>query len=381
MKRIRDLKHRSARVAARFAVALTCTVLCVALIAAVFMTFWKPLGARASREAQKDYARRADNFSDGEFSNPGEFSVMSDYTDPYAKRAGDKGATPEDALPTVRPDFLSSPTAQDFTLTWLGHSTILLQISGLNILFDPVLSDITSPVSFIGPKRYSPLPIGVDELPELDAVIITHDHYDHLDYPTILKIRDKTKRFIVGLGVENHLARFGVESAKITAMAWWEEIKIGSLTVACTPAQHFSGRSLNDRNATLWTSWVLISDSIQIFESGDTGYGGHFEEIYRKYGAPDLALLDCSQYSERWHDVHMFPEEAVRAASDLHAGTVMPIHWGAFSLSSHAWDDPPQRFTRKAVDEGFTVITPKLGQTVIWDETATSAQRWWQEYK
>ncbi len=381
MKRIRDMKHRFSRVLARIAVTLVSVALCVALIVVIFMSFWKPLSAKASKEMQKEYATLADNYSDGEFSNPGEFSVMSSYTDPYANRAGDNGRTPADVLPSVEPQFLTSPKAEEFTVTWLGHSTLLLQIEGLNILFDPVFSDIASPVSFVGPERFSPRPIEIGELPELDAVIITHDHYDHLDYSTICALKDKTKRFVVGLGVENHLLRFGVEEAKISSLVWWQEMELGSLTVACTPARHYSGRSLNDHNATLWTSWVLRGSDIQVYVSGDTGYGDHFAEIYRRYGSFDLALLDCAQYNERWHEVHMFPEEAVRAAGELHAKTLMPIHWGAFSLSLHAWDDPAQRFTQRAEEQGFEVITPKLGQTVTWNERDAAKERWWREYK
>ena len=382
MKRIRDLKHRFSRVLARIAVTVVCVILCITLVAVIFMTFWKPLGAKASKTQQEIYTGRADNYSDGAFHNSGDFTLMSDsFTDPYSERAGSKGAVPQDTLPTVKPALSEAPSNEEFSVTWLGHSTILLQMGGLNILFDPVLSDIASPVSFIGSKRFSPLAINAEELPELDAVIITHDHYDHLDYPTIQKIKDRTKRFSVGLGVENHLERFGVESDKITAMAWWEEISLGDITVACTPARHYSGRSLNDRNASLWTSWVLIGEEIKVFESGDTGYSGHFAEIYEKYGEFDLAMLDCAQYNERWHEVHMFPEESVRAAAELHVAVLMPIHWGAFSLSPHAWDNPPQRFTEQAQSQGFEVITPKLGQTVNWNDRTGASERWWREYK
>lgn len=382
MKRIRDLKHRFSRVLARIAVTLVCVILSITLIAVIFITFWTPLGAKASKDRRENYAERADNYSDGAFHNTGDFSIMSGgYSDAYASRAGSKGSVPQDTIGTVKPSFSTSLTNDELTVTWLGHSTVLVQLEGLNIMFDPVLSDIASPLSFIGARRYSPLAITAEELPQLDAVIITHDHYDHLDYQTIRAIKDKTKRFIVGLGVENHLERFGVESDSITALAWWEETVLGPVTVACTPARHYSGRSLNDRNASLWTSWVLIGEKIKIFESGDTGYGDHFAEIYEKYGPFDLAMLDCAQYNERWHEVHMFPEESVQAAADLHAETLMPIHWGAFSLSPHAWDDPPRRFTEQALSQGFEVLTPRLGQTVSWNDRAEATERWWNEYK
>ena len=251
----------------------------------------------------------------------------------------------------------------------------------MNILFDPVFSDISSPVSFIGSRRFSDLAMTAEELPDIDIVIISHDHYDHLDYPTIRKIDSKVGKYIVPLGIENHLERWGVSEDKIITAAWWEEIELDGLTIACTPSRHYSGRKLIDQNATLWASWTLMNDSYKVFESGDTGYGDQFEEIYEKFGDFDLALMDCAQYSTAWHDVHMFPEEAVSAANILHARVAIPIHWGAFTLSDHPWDDPAERFTLNGEETGLNVVTPKLGETVEWSHLGDYQERWWREIR
>lgn len=241
---------------------------------------------------------------------------------------------------------------------------------GMNILIDPVFSERTSPVSFIGPKRFSKLPVEIDDLPELDVVVISHDHYDHLDMDSIKALDKKAKSFAVPLGVENHLKRWGVSSDKITELAWWEETEINGLTIACTPSRHFSGRRIIDADETLWASWVFKDDHYKIFESGDSGYGGHFEEIHNRYGDFDLVMIDCAQYNPQWHYVHMYPEEAA-----------MPIHWGAYVLSSHPWDAPPERFTAAAEELGMTVVTPHLGETMDPDSPENYGERWWKNLK
>lgn len=293
-----------------------------------------------------------------------------------------KDTIPQEIIKSERPTIIDDLNEDDLTITWFGHSTILVQISGLNILIDPVFSERTSPVSFIGPKRFSEIPMTIEELPDIDIVLITHDHYDHLDYKTIKELNKKTDKFIVPLGVEKHLLRWKIDKNKITNMAWWEETNVGTLTIGCTPAKHFSGRSLNDRFQTLWASWVLKNDKYQIFESGDTGYDNHFNEIYQKYGEFDLVLLDSGQYNNLWPEVHMNPEESVQASIDLHAIVRMPIHWGTFSLAPHPWDDTVERFTKKANEENLTTITPKIGQTVNYkDYNLYTNNNWWKNIK
>lgn len=373
--------HRWARITLRILLILLICIAVIAVAALLFINLWPSLGGNASKESKAEYAKRSDNYSDGVFHNVGEFSVMSEADDPYADRTSGKGTIPEDKLPVVTPSFLQNPSEKDLTFTWFGHSTSLLQMQGMNILFDPVFSDISSPVSFIGSRRFSDLAMTAEDLPDIDIVIISHDHYDHLDYPTIRKIDSKVEKYVVPLGVENHLERWGVSEDKIITAAWWEEIELNGLTIACTPSRHYSGRKLIDQNATLWASWTLMNDSYKVFESGDTGYGDQFEEIYEKFGDFDLALMDCAQYSTAWHDVHMFPEEAVSAANILHARVAIPIHWGAFTLSNHPWDDPAERFTLNGEETGLNVVTPKLGETVEWSHLGDYQERWWREIR
>lgn len=362
------------------AVKITAVVLiifaAVAAAAVLFLTLYPAFGGRPSDSDKADYARRAENYSEGKFAYPAEWELEGVSQD---KIVSEKDTVPQEPLPVCEPNFISDDEIAQAAVTWFGHSNMLLQMHGMNILIDPIFSDRASPVSFIGPKRYGGLPISIEQLPHLDMVVISHDHYDHLDMDSVKKIDAKTDRFIVPLGVENHLERWGVSADKIVNMAWWEETEIGGLTVACTPSRHFSNRSINDSNRTLWASWVFADEYHRIFESGDSGYGGHFEEIHDRYGDFDLVLIDCAQYSMKWHYVHMFPEESALAAQTLGAETVMPIHWGAFVLSSHPWDDPPERFTAAAEDLGLTVVTPKIGETMRVGDAEEYAERWWRD--
>ncbi len=371
--------HRWARILLCILLGLLIFIILLLSAALLFLNFYPPFGGSASKEKREEYALRAENYFDGAFHNTGTFTLMTETDDPYRGRTSGKGRTPSEKLPIATPAFLQNPSEDDLTVTWLGHSTTLLQMQGMNILFDPVLSMISSPVSFVGSERFSDLPITAEELPYIDLVIVTHDHYDHLDYPTIKKIDGKVGKYIVPLGVENHLERWGVSEEKIAAVAWWEEVETDGPTVVCTPSRHYSGRKMIDQNDTLWASWVLKNERYQIFESGDTGFGDQFGEIYEKFGEFDLALMDCAQYSTRWHDVHMFPEEAVTACGILHAKAAIPIHWGAFSLSDHAWDDPAERFCLRGEEVGLPVVTPKLGETAQWSDLLGYTQRWWRE--
>lgn len=352
-------------------------LLTILILVVLFINFWPPLGGKINKSDRENYESRASNYENGLFNNESELLMINSNHEPN-EYLSKKGVTPKEIIKSVKPTLLENKTEEDLTITWFGHSTILIQISGMNILIDPVFSDYASPVSFFGPKRFSELPLSIEELPDIDIVLITHDHYDHLDYKTIKKLKDKTKKFIVPLGVEKHLLKWKVEEEKITNMAWWEETKVGSLTIACTPAKHYSNRSINDRFNTLWASWVLKNDKYQIFESGDTGYDKHFEGIYNKYGEFDLVLLDSGQYNNMWPEVHMNPEESIQASIDLHAKVRMPIHWGTFSLSSHPWDDTVERFTKKANEENLKTITPKIGETVNYNNIDLyTNNNWW----
>ena len=341
----------------------------------LFLKLWVPLGGSVTYADRINYLERASNYKNGKFSNENFFQMI--YSDSKKNSfVSNKGVTPSEKISGVNPSFLENPSIDLLNVTWLGHSTLLIQMHGMNILVDPVFSDRTSPVSFVGPSRFSEMPIEVDDLPNIDIVVISHDHYDHLDYSTIKKIDEKVSKYIVPLGIENHLERWGVSSSKIINLAWWEEVDINGLLIGCTPARHYSGRKIIDNYNTLWASFVFVDEYHKVFESGDTGFDKHFQEIYDKYGEFDLALLDSGQYDVKWRSTHMSPEEAVEAGKILGSKVIMPIHWGAFSLANHPWDDSVQRFSLKAESENMNYITPKIGQTFTYGEVFNH-EKWW----
>lgn len=265
-------------------------------------------------------------------------------------------------------------------ITWFGHSAILLELDENKILIDPMLGNVTSPTPMLGPERYSKeLPITIDKLPFIDAVIISHDHYDHLDYESIQKLKKKVNHFYVPLGVDAHLIEWGIDTSKITALDWWETAKVNEVDLVFTPSRHFSGRGLEDRFSTLWGSWVLKGKKDNIFFSGDGGYGPHFKEIGDKHGPFDFSMIECGQYNKNWADIHMMPEESVQAAKDLKSSIMMPIHWGAFTLSLHDWTDPIERVIKAANDLEIPISTPMIGQPFNW-KTEVIISTWWTKY-
>lgn len=363
-------------------IALVGIIAVLSLFTFVFLKVWKPFGGKASRADRKNYAERSANFDGKKFHNEEDFSAVMDKNaapDPltFSKRQ----PRPDFEFPVKMPDYMSDPgkrlSLEEFCVTWFGHSSLLLQMHGMNILIDPVFSEMISPVSWVGSKRFSHPPVSVAQLPEIDILILSHDHYDHLDYDVIREIDPKVRQYVVPLGVENHLKRWKVDAEKITNMAWWEETEINGLTIACTPSQHFSGRKLVDNMTTLWCSWVLKDEFHKIFENGDSGFASHFEKIHEKYGDFDFALMECGQYDVQWPKVHMFPEQSAHAAKLLGAKVVQPIHWGAIVLSRHGWDDPVERFLLAAEKENLTVITPYIGQTARLETPSLFMERWW----
>lgn len=287
-----------------------------------------------------------------------------------------KPASPLQSAPLTPQHLLSE--GQQAKVTWFGHSAILLRLDGKTLFIDPMLGRTPSPFPLLGGRRYSKrLPIEIDELPSIDAVLISHDHYDHLDYGTIKKIKRKVNRFFVPLGVAAHLERWGVDPAKITEHDWWEEFEFEGLKLATAPARHFSGRSIGDRNSTLWCSWVIASEQAKIFFSGDSGYGPHFKEIGDKYGPFDLTLMECGQYDERWSAIHMLPEESVQAHIDVKGKVMIPIHWGAFTLALHDWTDPVERAARAALERQAALATPRIGEVVAIGAPGFPSSAWW----
>lgn len=287
---------------------------------------------------------------------------------------------PSGDLPVLRVDptsLLVPPTAP--RLTWFGHSAMMLEISGMCVLLDPMLGRVPAPFPFLGRNRYSKsTPIEIEEMPEIDVVVISHDHYDHLDHGTVLKLLPKTKQWIVCLGVARHLLRWGVAASNIIELDWHEAVQIKDVQFTCTPARHFSGRGFWDRHKSLWSSWVISTPQTRIFFNADSGYGPHFAEIGETHGPFDLALVECGQYNPKWQAIHMMPEESVQAAIDLRAMVAMPIHWAAFTLAFHPWYEPVERFTAEAQRRGQNVTTPRIGEPVEIGTTLPSAA-WWTE--
>ena len=289
-----------------------------------------------------------------------------------------QGRIPDKPLPA---DFSGGYAASDSTLkiTWFGHSAILLQIDGKNILIDPMLGNAASPVPFMTRRFPYDQPLDLSMLPNIDAIIISHDHYDHLDYNTILFFKGKVNHFYTPLGVGSHLRSWGVDAFKITELDWWQSVNFEGLQFIAAPARHFSGRSIKDRNKTQWASWVILGEKEKIYFSGDSGYGPHFMEIGEKYGPFDFAMMECGQYNERWEAIHMLPEQTVQAALDLKCKSMMPIHWGGFNLSLHSWTDPVERVTEAAAKHILDVITPMIGRSFSPLDNTFDSAAWWRD--
>ncbi|WP_244226559.1 MBL fold metallo-hydrolase [Paenibacillus protaetiae] len=359
----------------------------VGLIAAAYVWFrsYPAFGGRLSRTERRAFAARGDGYSGRKFNNliPTSTAVspasMADAAKQYLK--GGANRRPAAAIPAdpVHPGEWADTSGQARVI-WFGHSTFLLFIEGKTILVDPMLGASPSPFPAIGGRRYSGRPpIEAEQLPPLDAVLISHDHYDHLDYGTIKRMKDKAARFFVPLGVKAHLIRWGVAPDKIEELGWWDTASLDELQLACTPARHFSGRRGFDQNATLWCSWVVKGRSTNIFCSGDSGYGPHFKAIGERFGPFDAALMECGQYDKNWEAIHMMPGQTVQAFLDVQAKLLIPIHWGAFTLALHEWTDPVERVLEAAKREGAAIATPRIGQTLAIDAPEKSSSYWWRQ--
>jgi L-ascorbate metabolism protein UlaG (beta-lactamase superfamily) len=287
--------------------------------------------------------------------------------------------SPEELLPIEHIDSINLVTEKHVDrLIWFGHSSFLLQLDGKNILIDPMLGKTPAPHPLIGVKRFtSELPIKIQELPKIDAIIISHDHYDHLDYESILILKEKTDKFFVPLGVGTHLKAWGIDSTDITEHNWWDETEFLGITLAFTPSRHFSGRGLTNASSTMWGSWVIKGKTKNIYFSGDSGYGPHFKEIGEKYGPFDFAMMECGQYNEKWSNIHMLPEETAQASLDVKAKIMMPIHWGSLALAFHEWDEPILRVIKKSKELNLPITIPKIGEEILLNKIDITLNEWW----
>ncbi|HEE9032167.1 MBL fold metallo-hydrolase [Bacillus cereus] len=266
------------------------------------------------------------------------------------------------------------------SVTWFGHSASLLKIEGKKLLLDPMFGDASSPFPLFNSKRYSgAFSLERDDLQEIDAIIISHNHYDHLNYKSITQLKDRAKHFYVPTGVAQYLIKWGVSPSKISEHNWWDEITFDNIKLVCAPARHFSGRGMTDRDRSLWCSWLILGQETKIFFSGDSGYAPHFKEIGDKYGPFDLTLMECGQYDPRWSAIHMLPEETVQAHIDVKGELLLPIHWGAFTLALHEWSDPIERATKEANRLGVKITTPQIGESITLKSTDYPSTAWWRE--
>jgi L-ascorbate metabolism protein UlaG (beta-lactamase superfamily) len=292
---------------------------------------------------------------------------------------GSERRIPRAPQPAVSPRAAWAKTPDTgLRVTWLGHSTALIEIDGFRVLTDPVWGPRASPSRLIGPKRFQPVPIALRTLPPIDLVIVSHDHYDHLDYPTIRELAKLNVPFVTSLGVGAHLEAWGVAAERIIELDWWETHQLGNaeLSVTAAPSQHFSGRSLHDRNATLWSSMVIRSAGHAVFFSGDTGLTTEFATIRERMGPFDLVMLEVGGHHPSWGDIHLGPENALRALALLGGGTFLPIHWGTFALATHDWDQPVESLLAHAPKEGARLLLPQLGQPVEPQHEHT-VRPWW----
>lgn len=334
-----------------------------------------PVFGGSPSDEQKEAYKKLKNYANGKFVNEVPSKMSMGAADIFSMLkdsvSGSKDRNPGAKIPVSVIDWNKIKSEED-SLTWFGHSAFLLSIDNKKILVDPMLGPVASPVSFAGSKRYSEnlLPL-IDEMPPIDAVFITHDHYDHLDYPSIVKLKDKVGHFFVPHGVGAHLIRWGVENESITELNWWDETTFQGLTVALTPSKHFSGRGMMNRDTTLWGGWVILGRHTRFYTSGDGGYDAHFKEIGQKYGPFDITLIEGGQYDRRWSGVHMTPEEAVQAHADVNGANMMLIHWGAFTLAYHGWKEPIERALIEAKKTDVNLFAPKIGETVPLSERMT----------
>lgn len=344
-----------------------------------------PLFGQVASGKRLERMEKSPNYRDGQFHNLSQTNMMVDnkgMRKMMARKINEKkhGLRPTDDIPAIKTDLKAIAKDRDISV-WFGHSSYYIQIDGKRFLVDPVFSKHASPItimisSFEGTNIYS-----ADDMPEIDYLLITHDHYDHLDYKTIKKLRDKVSLVVCGLGVGAHLERWGYPSEKIIEMNWNESQKLSEgFVINATPSRHFSGRSLK-RNSTLWLSYVLQTPTMNLFLSGDGGYDKHFAEIGKRFGKIDLAFLETGQYNEKWKFIHSLPSQVALESKDLNATRVLPIHWAKFALADHPWKEPIEKLSEISRENNIKLITPMIGEIVDLKNESQEFSAWWVNLK
>ena len=292
---------------------------------------------------------------------------------------GGERRVPRGPLPSMNPlhAWAKRPDT-GLRATWLGHSTVLIEIDGLRVLTDPVWGPRASPSRFAGPKRFQPVPVPLRALPPVDLVVVSHDHYDHLDYPTIRELAKRDVPFVTSLGVGAHLEAWGVRSERIVELDWWESHRLRNtgLTVTAAPSQHFSGRGIKDRNTTLWSSMVIRTERHAVFFGGDGGLTSEYQVVRERLGSFDLVMLEVGAFHPAWGDIHLGPENALKALAMLGGGAFLPVHWGTFCLAMHAWDQPAETLLELGPQAGAQLVMPRLGEPVV-PAHAEDVKPWW----
>ncbi|MGZ3942108.1 MAG: MBL fold metallo-hydrolase [Bacteroidia bacterium] len=344
----------------------------------------KQFGGKITEKWKSIYAA-SPNWKDGAFKNLIETQTRIDWRQIPGilckQIRGHKAGKPKSELPIQEFDkntFLRSSDKAKFI--WYGHSVILMRLNDKTILIDPMLGSDASPIAPTKTKRFSNNTLSIiNDLPEIDLMVITHDHYDHLDHESIKKLKAKTKHFYTSLGVKRHLIRWGVDEKKIEEFDWWDTKQFNGITITFTPTRHFSGRGITSLAKCLWGGWAFKTPSENIWFSGDGGYGPHFKEIGEKLGPFDFGMMECGQYCVDWPEIHMFPTESVRAAKEAKVKVAMPVHWGGFTLSyQHAWFEPVEDFAKEAEVHSLPYITPQIGE--MFDPSSTT-KSWWLKHK
>jgi L-ascorbate metabolism protein UlaG (beta-lactamase superfamily) len=337
---------------------------------------WRAFGHGAEGE-RLERMKKSPRFVDGRFDNPE--PLDNHFWDMVTGLAGvSPHATPLEPprVATIDPERFRSAPHSGLRVTWFGHASLLIEIDGKRVLTDPVWSERASPFTWIGPSRWYAPPVALGDLPPLDAVVISHDHYDHLDEPTVVALAGRGATFIVPLGVGAHLEYWGVPNERIVELDWWERKDLGGLEIVCTPARHASGRTPFDQNSKLWASYALIGARHRAYFSGDTGLFPAMKEIGEKLGPFDVTLIEVGQYHRAWPDWHIGPEQAVTAHAWLRGKVMLPIHWGLFTLAYHGWTEPAERTLAEAEQRGVTLSLPLPGESIE-PVGATTGARWW----
>ncbi len=351
------------------------------LVVIVFIFLHQAKFGRTPTGERKERILNSPNYYDGKFQNQnhtpqftgdkGVFALMSDLFLGKFERL-----KPIGEIPFVKTDLLNLDSEQNI-LVWFGHSSYFIQIDGKRILVDPVLSGAASPISFVNKPFNGSNFYQAEDIPSIDYLVITHDHWDHLDYSTILSLKDRISKIISGLGVGEHFERWGFEKNKIIELDWSDSTTLSNgFSLYCLPARHFSGRGLSP-NQSLWVSFLLQTPTMSIYIGGDGGYDTHFAEIGKQFGKIDLAILENGQYNAEWRYIHMMPEEVVQATKDLNAKALLPVHSSKYALAKHPWDEPLRKVFQAGLEENYRTLTPMIGELIHLKDSTQQFSEWW----